>query len=156
MTARHATLFLIGVALSIAQFVMIRDFVSILYGEEVVIVLVTSTFFLGLSVGYLLSLRMSPEAFRWLFLASIFIHLSFPFSYRVLASWFADWDLGGLSFLALLVVYALIFNLVFAENKAANHLWHKLGFQDLGVIPGAVRKNDGSYQDAIIMFRSLV
>ena len=25
----------------------------------------------------------------------------------------------------------------------------------LGVIPGAVRKNGGTYQDAIIMFRSL-
>lgn len=50
----------------------------------------------------------------------------------------------------------VIFNLVFAENKAANHLWHKLGFRDLGVIPGAVQTNDGSYQDAIIMFRSLV
>lgn len=115
MTGRHATLFLIGIALSIAQFVMIRDFVSILYGEEVVIVLVTSTFFLGMSVGYLLSLRLSTAAFRGLFLASVLIHLSFPFSYRVLAAWFASWDLGGLSFLALLVLYALIFNLVFAS-----------------------------------------
>jgi spermidine synthase len=115
VTARHATLFLIGVALSIAQFIMIRDFVSILYGEEIVIVIVTSTFFLGLSVGYVLSLRLSARAFRHLFTASVFLHLTFPFSYRVLAAMFADWDLGGPSFLALLVAYALVFNLVFAS-----------------------------------------
>ena len=35
-------LFLVGVCLSISQFVMLRDFVTILYGEEVVIILVTA------------------------------------------------------------------------------------------------------------------
>ena len=44
-------LFLVGACLSISQFVMIRDFVTILYGEEVVIILVTAAFFLGLSIG---------------------------------------------------------------------------------------------------------
>jgi RimJ/RimL family protein N-acetyltransferase len=48
------------------------------------------------------------------------------------------------------------FNLVFSENQVARHLWEKLGFRVLGVIPGAVRKNDGQYEDALIMFRSLV
>jgi hypothetical protein len=48
-------LFLVGACLSISQFVMIRDFVTILYGEEVVIILVTAAFFLGLSIGYFLS-----------------------------------------------------------------------------------------------------
>ena len=52
-------LFLVGVCLSISQFVMIRDFVTILYGEEVVIILVTAAFFLGLSIGYFLSLKFS-------------------------------------------------------------------------------------------------
>ncbi len=51
---------------------------------------------------------------------------------------------------------SVIFNLVFAENAAARHLWKKLGFSDLAVLPGIIRKNGGSYQDAIIMFRSLV
>jgi RimJ/RimL family protein N-acetyltransferase len=51
---------------------------------------------------------------------------------------------------------SVIFNLVFSENRAARHLWRKLGFVELGTIPGAVRKNDGTYQDAIIMFKSLI
>jgi L-amino acid N-acyltransferase YncA len=50
---------------------------------------------------------------------------------------------------------SVLFNLVFSENVTARRLWQKLGFQELGVIPGAVLKNDGTYQDAIIMWRSL-
>ncbi len=49
----------------------------------------------------------------------------------------------------------VIFNLVFSENLIARKSWEKLGFCQVGVIPGAIRKNDGTYQDALIMFRSL-
>jgi spermidine synthase len=114
MSRPHVVLYLVGIALSVAQFLMIRDFVSILYGEEVVIVLVTATFFLGLSAGYLLSLRLGARAFRGLFVGSVFLHLTFPFSYRYLASWLADNDAGGYAFMTLLVGYAFVFNTVFA------------------------------------------
>ena len=76
-----------------------------------------------------------------------------------------EWRNRGLGWLlgAVMLDYAkelgyrsVIFNLVFSENHAARHLWEKLGFRVLSVIPGAVRKNDGQYQDALIMFRSLV
>ena len=114
MTRNHLTLFLVGAALSIAQFVMIRDFVSILYGEEVVIVLVTASFFLGLSAGYLLSLRLSRRMFEWLLAAAVFLHLTFPFSYRYIAAWLSREDASGYWFLVLLFLYALLFNTVFA------------------------------------------
>lgn len=51
---------------------------------------------------------------------------------------------------------SVIFNLVFSENLSARRLWEQLGFRRLGVIPEAVRNSDGNYQDAIIMFRSLM
>lgn len=51
---------------------------------------------------------------------------------------------------------SVIFNLVFSENVVARRLWEQLGFEKLGMIPGAVRKNDGTYQDAMVMFRSLL
>jgi L-amino acid N-acyltransferase YncA len=51
---------------------------------------------------------------------------------------------------------SVLFNLVFSENITARQLWHKLGFQELGIIPEAVLKNDGTFQDAIIMWRSLI
>ena len=68
------------------------------------------------------------------------------------------WLLGAtmLTYAKQLGYRSVIFNLVFSENVAARHLWDKLGFKELGVIPGAVRKNDGTYQDSIIMFRSLL
>jgi GNAT superfamily N-acetyltransferase len=76
-----------------------------------------------------------------------------------------DWRKKGLGWLlgATMLEYAkqlgyrsVIFNLVFFENVSARHLWEKLGFKELGVIPGAVRKDGGTYQDAVIMFRSLL
>jgi len=51
---------------------------------------------------------------------------------------------------------SVIFNLVFSENAIARRLWTKLEFTELGVVPGAARKNDGTYQDAMVMFRSLM
>lgn len=50
----------------------------------------------------------------------------------------------------------LMFNLVFEENKASVGLWKKLGFKELGTIPNAVRNNDNTYQNAVIMFLDLV
>ena len=76
-----------------------------------------------------------------------------------------DWRNKGLGWLLgnTMLTYArqlgyrsVIFNLVFSENVVARRLWENLGFKALGVIPGAVRKNDGTYQDSVIMFRSLL
>jgi RimJ/RimL family protein N-acetyltransferase len=75
-----------------------------------------------------------------------------------------EWRNRGLGWLlgAMMLDYAkelgyrsVLFNLVFSENQAARHLWEKLGFHALAVIPQAVRKNGGGYQDALIMFQSL-
>ncbi len=76
-----------------------------------------------------------------------------------------EWRNRGLGWLlgAVMLDYAkelgyrgVLFNLVFSENTVARHLWEKLGFRTLGVIPGVVRKNDAQYQDALIMFRSIL
>ena len=93
---------------------MIRDFVTILYGEEVVIILVTAAFFLGLSIGYFLSLKFTDEFFESAFLTIAFLHLTFPFSYRMLAVGIARLDLSGYWYMALMFVYALIFSSIFA------------------------------------------
>ncbi|HEX2056244.1 MAG TPA: 8-oxo-dGTP diphosphatase MutT, partial [Nitrospiraceae bacterium] len=44
---------------------------------------------------------------------------------------------------------SVIFNLVFAENHAARALWRQLGFEEAARLPSVVRKDDGSYQDAL-------
>ena len=75
-----------------------------------------------------------------------------------------EWRRNGLGWLlgATMLQYArelgyksVIFNLVFSQNRVARHLWAKLGFSEIGTIPRAVQNNDGSYQDAIIMWRTL-
>ncbi len=107
-------LFLVGACLSLSQFIMIRDFVTILYGEEVVIILVTAAFFLGLSIGYFLSLKFSEQFFETSFLTIAFLHLTFPFSYRMLAVIIAKLDLSGTWYMVLMFIYALIFTSLFA------------------------------------------
>lgn len=75
-----------------------------------------------------------------------------------------DWRNKGLGYVlgATMIDYArtlgyrsVIFNLVFSQNHVARALWTRLGFRELGCIPEAVRNDDGSFQDAVIMFRSL-
>ena len=68
------------------------------------------------------------------------------------------WFLGAvmLQYATELGYRSVIFNLVFAENQVARRLWRKLGFSELAVLPGAVLKNDRTYQDAIIMWKSLL
>lgn len=41
----------------------------------------------------------------------------------------------------------LQFNAVVATNKGARHLYEKIGFTQLGVIPGGFRMKDGKYED---------
>ena len=43
----------------------------------------------------------------------------------------------------------LQFNAVVRSNRAALALYRKLGFVQLGIIPGGFRLNDGSYEDII-------
>lgn len=43
----------------------------------------------------------------------------------------------------------LQFNAVVKSNQAALHLYEKLGFVKLGVIPGGFLRKDGTYEDII-------
>jgi len=52
-----------------------------------------------------------------------------------------------------------VFNLVYKNNLASVAIWDRLGFQRVGLIPGAgkLKKADGSgeeYVDAIIFYKN--
>jgi len=49
----------------------------------------------------------------------------------------------------------LQFNAVVATNFGAIHLYNKLGFKQLGTIPGGFRMNDGKYEDIIPFIKEL-
>ncbi len=44
------------------------------------------------------------------------------------------------------------FNAVVATNYSALHLYAKLGFKQLGMIPGGFRMDDGHYEDIIVHY----
>ena len=49
----------------------------------------------------------------------------------------------------------LQFNAVVASNKHARHLYERLGFVQLGVIPGGFRMKDGHYEDICPYYHKL-
>ncbi|MEL7071898.1 MAG: N-acetyltransferase [Cyanobacteria bacterium J06581_3] len=50
---------------------------------------------------------------------------------------------------------AMQFNLVVATNKGAIHLWQKLGFETIGILPGAFQHKSQGFVDALVMFKPL-
>ncbi len=110
----HCILVLVGISLSILQFILIRDFVAILYGEEITIAIVSAAFFVGISIGYLISRKLSQLNFERLFIGSLFLHLTFPFSYRYLAAWISQLPYSGILLIFWLLLFACLFTAVFA------------------------------------------
>lgn len=49
----------------------------------------------------------------------------------------------------------LQFNAVVESNVHARHLYERLGFVDLGVIPGGFKNKDGVYEDIHVMYHVL-
>ena len=49
----------------------------------------------------------------------------------------------------------LQFNAVAVDNAAARHLYEKLGFTPLGVVPGGFRRPDGSYVDIALYWHAV-
>ena len=47
------------------------------------------------------------------------------------------------------------FNAVVDSNIHALHLYKRLGFTDLGVIPGGFQVKDGSFEDIHVMYKVL-
>ncbi|MBI2516038.1 MAG: hypothetical protein HYV95_03910 [Opitutae bacterium] len=96
-----------GANLTVIQFVAMREFASLLGSNELVTLLVTAGYFLGLSAGYLVSDRLSRRALLALGAATLALHASLPFSARWVVGALVEAGFGG-------VVPPLVFLLVFA------------------------------------------
>lgn len=50
---------------------------------------------------------------------------------------------------------AMQFNLVVSTNEGAIHLWKKLDFSVIGILPGAFNSKSAGYVDALILYKEL-
>ena len=50
---------------------------------------------------------------------------------------------------------AMQYNLVVSTNEGAIHLWKKLGFRVIGVLPEAFNSKSAGYVDALVMYKLL-
>lgn len=98
---------LAGANLTIIQFVAMREFASLLGSNELVVLLVATGYFLGLSAGYLVSDRLSPRLLLGLGAATLVLHTTLPFSARWIVGWLVQHGAGP-------VVPPLVFLLTFA------------------------------------------
>lgn len=104
-----AILAIAGVNLTLIQFVAMREFASLVGSNELVLLVVVSGYFLGLSAGYLVSERLSRHALVALAAFTLLLHASLPFSGRWIAGSMAAINLGGniLPFVFLLMVFGI-------------------------------------------------
>jgi len=73
-----------GCNLVLVQWVMVRELTALLMGTELVALFVTGSAFVGYSVGYLFSNRLSDRAVRLLATITLPIHLILPVAYRLI------------------------------------------------------------------------
>src|SRR5512140_3267201 len=73
-----------GVNLILIQWVLVREMTALLFGTELVVLLVSVSYFVGLSVGYALSGRIRRTWFGPLAVLMLALHLTLPIWFRLL------------------------------------------------------------------------
>ncbi len=81
-----AIVFLGGLNLILVQWVLVRELTALLMGTELVVLLVTVMYFLGLSLGYLVSSRIPARALGAFGVITLALHLSLPIWFRLAAA----------------------------------------------------------------------
>ena len=100
---------LVGVGFGGAQQLLLREFAALLYGEEVVLLLVAGVALAAASLGYRLGDRWSARTHRRLLLLALAVQFAWPAAPRwAVAGLCALRDGSGPELLALLVLFALV------------------------------------------------
>ncbi len=98
------TIFLGGTNLILIQWVMVRELTMLLLGTELVILLVTIMYFLGLSVGYAWSGKFQARWLPALAAGTLVLHLALPLIFRLLSAWLYEHNVFWLAFVVLPLV----------------------------------------------------
>lgn len=80
--------FLAGINLILVQWVLVREMTALLLGTELVVLLVTIAYFVGLSVGYVVASRIKRAWLKPIAIVTLILHLGLPIWFRLLVIWF--------------------------------------------------------------------
>ncbi len=90
-----------GVNLILVQWVLVRELTALLLGTELIVLLVSVAYFMGLSVGYGLSGRIPRTWLTPLGILTLIAHLTLPVWFRLLVAGLDSLGAYGLAFLVL-------------------------------------------------------
>ena len=114
LTQKKIILFLSGLNLMIIQFVMIRSFSAILFGTEMIILIVTISYFFGYSIGYYLSDKLTFLALEILSVLVLMTHLTLPFSLRYFFGFLLYHELDFLSLVFSIFLCSFLFSFFYS------------------------------------------
>jgi len=97
-----------GANLILIQWVLVRELTTLLLGTELVTLLVTISYFLGLSLGYGLARRICRAWLIPLAVITLILHLSLPIWFRLVVTGLDSMGLYALTFLVLPALVPLI------------------------------------------------
>jgi len=91
ISGEHLAPFLIvffsGANLTLVQWVMVREVTTLLLGTELVVLLTSVSYFVGVSIGYLLAGHIQRQWLPVMGIATLLLHLTLPVTLRVLVAW---------------------------------------------------------------------
>jgi spermidine synthase len=93
--------FFSGANLILIQWVMTREVTTLLLGTELVILLISVSYFVGVSLGYLLAGRIKRNWLPALGIITLALHLTLPVTFRVLVAWLGSNNAYWAAFLVL-------------------------------------------------------
>jgi spermidine synthase len=106
--------FFSGANLILIQWVMTREVTTLLLGTELVILLISVSYFAGVSIGYLLAGRISRKWLPVLGVMTLALHLTLPVTFRVLVAWLGLINAYWLTFLVLPIVTPFVVSMFYS------------------------------------------
>jgi predicted membrane-bound spermidine synthase len=106
--------FFSGANLILVQWVMTREMTTVLLGTEIVILLTSVSYFVGLSIGYMFSGRIRR---RWLPIMGILtlgLHLTLPVTFRLVVAWLGMNDAYWVAFLVLPLITPFVVSMFYS------------------------------------------
>ncbi len=97
-----------GINLILIQWVLVRELTTVLRGTELVILLVTVSYFVGLSIGYRVADRVPRHWLKPLGSVVLLLHISLPIWFRLVVVGLDKIDAYGIAFLILPILVPFI------------------------------------------------